>query len=86
MNYDLVNGVVKNFEFKLADWGTAGQNEDFYGGTPGYVSKKMFSSLYKDHFSIGRVAMELFVSKIGKVEKKFCLWLSWTNLVWTNLV
>ena len=67
-SYDLVDQTVTNFEFKLADWGTAGQNHTFYGGTPGYASKHMFLGAYKDYFSIGRLAMELFVNKTRTVK------------------
>ena len=70
MSYDLVNGEVTNFDFKLADWGTAGWNEAFFGGTPGYASKELFNLFgKKDFFSIGRLAMDLFVKKTGTVGK-----------------
>ena len=65
VSFDLVNGEVTNFEFKLADWGTAGWNGAFHGGTPGYASSRMFKIRCKDFFSIGRMAMELFVGKTG---------------------
>ena len=67
-SFDLVKGTVTNFVFKLADWGTAGGNRAFYGGTPGYASKLMFKPVYKDFFSIGRLALDLFVDKTGVVE------------------
>ena len=70
VSYDLINGEVKNFDFKLADWGTAGWNEAFFGGTPGYASRLMFlRAVDKDLFSIGRLAMDLFVNKTGNVGK-----------------
>ena len=68
MSYDLVNGVVTNFKFKLGDWGTAGMNDAFFGGTPGYASKLMFEKFNKDFFSIGRFAMDLFFNRTGFVQ------------------
>ena len=54
-------------DFKLGDWGTAGANDKFFGGTPGYASKHMYYDGEKDPFSIGRLAMCLFVEKTGIV-------------------
>ena len=51
-----------NFEFSVADWGTAGEGEDHYGGTPMYASRDAFAgSKEKDLFAFGRIAMELFI-------------------------
>ena len=71
VNYKLTDGEVTDFEFRLGDWGTAGENRKFFGGTPGHVSKRMYYDKYKDAFSIGRLAMDLFVSKTGTV-RKYC--------------
>ena len=60
-----------DFEFKLADWGTAGMNEAFFGGTPGYASKQLFNFAPKDYFSVGRSALNLIVKKTGSVDKSF---------------
>ena len=64
-SYEVVNDVVTKFEFKLADWGSAGRNAAFFGGTPGYASKEMFSPADKDSFSIGRLALDMFIDKKG---------------------
>lgn len=63
-----MDGVAVNFEFVVADWGTAGESEGYYGGsphyggTPLYASRDAFtSSTEKDLFAFGRIAMELFI-------------------------
>ena len=67
VDYEIRNGVVKNFNCTLSDWGTAyisGTNE-FMGGTPGYAGPKSFETRNKDVFSFGRLAAELFMEKEG---------------------
>ena len=71
----MVDDGVTNFKMVVADWGsshvrgggpTGGQ---FLGGTPVYGGPQTFHGavieVYKDLFSFGRLAMELFMDKPG---------------------
>ena len=65
VDYDNYNDEVSNFRCVLGDWGTSG----FYhmGGTPMYAGPRTFTRKYKDLFSIGRLALEMFLEPKGKV-------------------
>ena len=67
VDYNEVDGKVTDFVFKLGDWGTAGNNRKFLGGTPGFVSKTLYEGWKRDDFSIGRLALQLFVDEKGTV-------------------
>ena len=50
----------------IGDWGTAGQLETHFGGTPMYASSHAFKlSHIKDVFAFGRIAIELFLDEFG---------------------
>ena len=50
----------------VGDWGTAGDNDKHFGGTPTYASPHAFvGKSGKDLFAYGRIAMELFLSESG---------------------
>ena len=63
VDYDIKGGVASNFRSILADWGTAG---GYSGGTPLYAGPRTYESDFKDLFSIGRMALELFLDQKGK--------------------
>ena len=65
VDYEDNSGIVSNFACSLADWGTAG-NAGHYGGTPLYAGPRTYESDYKDIFSFGRLALELFLDRKGK--------------------
>ena len=60
---------MTNFRCVLADWGTAktgrGGEGSFFGGTPVYAGPRSFETFDKDLFSIGQLALELFLSQQG---------------------
>ena len=58
MDYDYNGGVVSNFRCILADWGTFGVHHP--GGTPIYAGPNTYETGWKDLFSFGRLALELF--------------------------
>ena len=64
VDYDNESGGVSNFACILADWGTAGAFH--FGGTPLYAGPRTYESYYKDLFSFGRLALELFLEQKGK--------------------
>ena len=50
----------------VSDWGTAGDYDKHYGGTPMYASRGAFQlDLNKDLFAYGRIALELFLDESG---------------------
>ena len=50
----------------IGDWGTSGDQEGHFGGTPMYASCQTFQmSAMKDVFAFGRIAMELFLADSG---------------------
>ena len=71
-----VRGTVSNFRCYLADWGTSGV---YKGGTPMYAGPRTYEKriyrrnskyrLYvtKDFFSLGRLALELFMQREGNM-------------------
>ena len=67
VDYIETAGTVTNFRCVLADWGTArfDNGVGFYGGTPVYAGPRSFEGNYKDVFSFGRLALELFLSQQG---------------------
>ena len=61
---------MTGFGFVLADWGTSGDLEDHFGGTPAYASGNAFNeSANKDIFAFGRIAAELYLTESGKSTK-----------------
>ena len=72
VDYEINGDNVTNFKMVVADWGSAYVGRDggiFYGGTPVYAGPNTFEQFDKDLFSFGRLAMELFMDKPGKVSK-----------------
>ena len=72
VSYELVGDKVIDFKMVVADWGSAkigDGGERFLGGTPVYAGPKTFDDTYKDLFSFGRMAMELFMDKSGTESK-----------------
>ena len=72
VSYQMVDDKVTNFEMVVADWGSAQIGTDggrFFGGTPVYAGPGTFNASYKDFFSFGRMAMELFMDKSGTESK-----------------
>ena len=67
MNYDFFNSKVTNFDCRLGDFGTFGGV--YLGGTPIYAGPRTFKAGEKDLFSVGRLALELFMKPEGKVKK-----------------
>ena len=65
VDYDLIGGVVSNFACILADWGTAGVHH--CGGTPLYAGPRTYEDNFKDLFTFGRFALELFLERKGTV-------------------
>ena len=56
----------------VGDWGSAdvgAYGGEFFGGTPVYAGPGTFNDYYKDLFSFGRIAMELFKDKSGTEPK-----------------
>ena len=51
----------------ISDWGSAGENKDFFAGTPVYASPKAFErSQYKDVAAFCAIALEIYFDKSGK--------------------
>ena len=65
VDYDFNEGSVSNFRCVLADWGTA--NYRHAGGTPMYAGPRTYEFGYKDFFSFGRLALELFLEPRGNI-------------------
>ena len=65
VDYDLIGGVVSNFACILADWGTAGVHH--CDGTPLYAGPRTYEDNFKDLFTFGRFALELFLERKGTV-------------------
>ena len=68
VDYKYDGTKVIDFEMVVADWGSAHIEDggQFYGGTPVYAGPATFGPFsYKDLFSFGRMAMELFMDKSG---------------------
>ena len=66
VDFDLVNGRVKNFEMVIGDWGTAGGEKRHFGGTPMYASRGAFQWDHNnDMFTFGRIALELYLDESG---------------------
>ena len=64
------NGKVTDFKFVISDWGTAGNVDEHYGGTPVYASGNAFNgSANKDIFAFGRIAAELYLPQSGNLTK-----------------
>ena len=79
MDYTIKNKKVTGFSFVVADWGTAGESEDHFGGTPLYASGNAFiKSANKDIFAFGRIAAELYLPESGNF-KKFKIKLSFIS-------
>ena len=64
VDYEDNSGTVSNFACFLADWGTAGT--EHLGGTPLYAGPRTYELEFKDLFSFGRLALELFLDRKGK--------------------
>ena len=59
-----------DFSFVVSDWGTAGYNNQHFGGTPVYASGNAFNnSNNKDIFAFGQIAAELYLPQSGKLTK-----------------
>ena len=73
VDYEINGGNVTNFKMFVADWGSAFVQQyavtEFFGGTPVYAGPRTFYYGYKDVFSFGRLAMELFMNKSGTDSK-----------------
>ena len=70
VDYTENHGKVTNFSFVIADWGTSGDQDDHYGGTPVYASGNAFNeSANKDIFAFGRIAAELYLPESGNTYK-----------------
>ena len=66
VDYDLVNGRVVNFQIVIGDWGTAGNSNEHFGGTPVYASSVAFElNRMKDLFAFGQIAFELYFDESG---------------------
>ena len=64
VDYDYNGGLVSNFRCVLADWGTVVHR----GGTPMYAGPRTYEDNDKDVFSLGRLALELFLEPKGKLK------------------
>ena len=60
---------MTDFRCVLADWGTAYFGNAFFGGTPVFAGPRSFEGDNKDLFSIGRLALDLFLSQQGNSKK-----------------
>ena len=71
VDYDESEGKITNFRCFLADWGTANTNGEgrFFGGTPVYAGPRSFEHQFKDLFSFGRLALELYSNQPGLSHK-----------------
>ena len=69
VDYETNGGTASNFTCILADWGTAGPEN--FGGTPLYAGPNTYENIWKDLFSFGRLALELFLDKKGKSQHFF---------------
>jgi L,D-peptidoglycan transpeptidase YkuD (ErfK/YbiS/YcfS/YnhG family) len=66
MDANGLNGEL-HFEMAIGDWGTSGNRDEHFGGTPMYASSRAFQvSQMKDLFAFGRIAMELYLDESGK--------------------
>ena len=62
---------MTNFKCVLGDWGTSYTGfvgERCFGGTPGYAGPRTFETHFKDLFSFGRLALELFLDQEARSE------------------
>ena len=62
-DFDDETETVTNFRCYLADFGSSGYHHP--GGTPIYAGPRTYESDNKDLFSIGRLALELFLEPEG---------------------
>ena len=70
VDYSIKKGKVTEFIFVLADWGTSGDFDQHFGGTPVYASGNAFiGSVNKDIFAFGRIAAELYLPQSGNINK-----------------
>ena len=79
VDYTENEGKVTNFSFVIADWGTSGEYDQHFGGTPVYASgNAFFESGNKDMFAFGRITAELYLPESGNINKirnhTFTLW------------
>ena len=68
VDYDNNGGVVSNFSSILADWGAAGPYH--HGGTPLYAGPRTYEDDFKDIFTFGRLALELFEKGTSQSNEK----------------
>ena len=68
VDYNINNARATDFTFVVSDWGTSGDEDKHFGGTPMYASPNTFQeSKVKDLFAFSRIAAELYLEEAGKV-------------------